>query len=71
MQNITFNAPTHLIEAARKAAQSQNSTLNAEFRQWWAQVYLARDRARAREDRAIVPSPQATGDAPSDGRKFT
>lgn len=37
MKNITLSADEHLIEWARQKAASENTTLNAEFRQWLAQ----------------------------------
>lgn len=37
MKNITLSANEDLIELARQKAQSQNTTLNAEFRIWLEQ----------------------------------
>ena len=34
MKNITLSADPELIEKAREAAKSQNTTLNAAFREW-------------------------------------
>ena len=34
MKNITFSADEHLIEAARRRASSENTTLNEQFRLW-------------------------------------
>jgi len=34
MKNITLSADEDLIEQARKVAESQNTTLNAAFREW-------------------------------------
>lgn len=34
MKNITLSADEDLIEQARKTAESQNTTLNAAFREW-------------------------------------
>ena len=34
LKNITFSANPELIEKARKIAEDNNSTLNAEFRRW-------------------------------------
>lgn len=34
MKNITLSADERLIKAAREKAQSNRTTLNAEFRQW-------------------------------------
>ncbi len=33
-RNITFSADAALIDAAREAARSQNTTLNEQFRLW-------------------------------------
>jgi tryptophan synthase beta subunit len=33
-RNITFSAEEELIKKARKKAQKENTTLNAEFREW-------------------------------------
>lgn len=38
MKNITFSADEDLIERARSVARAQQTTLNAVFRQWLAQV---------------------------------
>ncbi len=37
LQNITLSAEKVLIERARQRAETQNTTLNAEFRRWLAQ----------------------------------
>jgi hypothetical protein len=37
LQNITLSAEKDLIEQARRQAQTENSTLNAEFRRWLEQ----------------------------------
>ncbi len=34
LKNITLSAEKLLIESARKKAQSEHTTLNAQFRQW-------------------------------------
>jgi len=34
MKNITLSADADLIEKARRVAQSENTTLNAAFREW-------------------------------------
>ena len=34
MKNITLTADEELIEAARKRARSENTTLNEQFRRW-------------------------------------
>ncbi|MCY3857633.1 MAG: hypothetical protein OXG25_01850 [Gammaproteobacteria bacterium] len=42
MRNITLSADENLIEAARRCAASQNTTLNAQFRVWLAD-YVGRE----------------------------
>jgi hypothetical protein len=44
LQNITLSAEQKLIQQARQRAESENTTLNAEFRRWLAQ-YVERPRA--------------------------
>lgn len=34
MKNITLSADDHLIDAARKRAASEHTTLNEQFRRW-------------------------------------
>lgn len=36
LKNITFSAENTLIEQARRLAESENTTLNEEFRRWLA-----------------------------------
>ena len=43
MKNITLSADESIIEAARKQAQSENTTLNQQFRLWLAS-YAQRQR---------------------------
>jgi hypothetical protein len=67
MKNITLSAPEPLIEAARKRAVEEHTTLNAEFRNWlenYGQRRLAAQRAMEVLDRIA-------GYTGSDGRKFT
>ena len=69
MKNITFSAEEGLIEAARKTAQSQNTTLNDEFRRWLTEYVNAHAEARAEKAMQTIRELQAkysTG-----GRKFT
>ena len=47
MRNITLSADGNLIEAARRRAAAQRTTLNAEFRLWLAD-YVDRERQAAR-----------------------
>jgi hypothetical protein len=37
LKNITLSADEDLIRRARERAESENTTLNAEFRRWLAQ----------------------------------
>lgn len=67
MKNITLSAPEGLIEAARKRAQEQQTTLSAEFRQWLV-TYAQRDQTT---DRAQALMNKIGGYASSGGRKFT
>ena len=45
LKNITLSADKTLIERARKRAESESTTLNAEFRRWLAQ-YVERPRSK-------------------------
>jgi hypothetical protein len=45
MKNITLSADERLIEAARKRAQEERTTLNEQFRRWLAEYAGARTRA--------------------------
>ena len=38
MKNVTLSADESLIEAARKRASSEDTTLNEQFRQWLQQL---------------------------------
>ncbi len=42
LKNITLSAETNLIVKARKKAQREHTTLNAQFRQWLNR-YVSRD----------------------------
>lgn len=67
MKNITLSAPEPLIEAARKRAADEHTTLNAEFRNWlesYGQRKLAAQRAME-----IVEKISRYAD--SGGRKFS
>ncbi len=67
MKNITLSADESLIEAARRRAAAENTTLNAMFRKWLAD-YVDRQR-QAEKAMATIRQMQAlygTG-----GRKFT
>ena len=47
MKNITLSADEALIEAARRRAAAERTTLNAQFRLWLAD-YVERERQAAR-----------------------
>ena len=65
-RNITFSADEALIDAAREAARSENTTLNEQFR-LWLEGYARKRQA----DRAMETIQRIRGYASSDGRKFT
>jgi hypothetical protein len=44
MKKITLSASAELIEAARRRAWGEHTTLNAEFRRWLADYTLAKQR---------------------------
>jgi hypothetical protein len=52
MKNVTLSADEDLIEQARKVAESQNTTLNAAFREW-LEDYAARSGDVAAFDRVM------------------
>jgi dsDNA-specific endonuclease/ATPase MutS2 len=45
MKNITLSADEHLIEQARENTRRRNSTLNALFREWLADLAQQQERA--------------------------
>ena len=47
MKNVTLSADDDLIEAARRRATSERTTLNEQFRLWLAD-YVGRDRQAAK-----------------------
>lgn len=49
MKNITLSADPDLIQKAREAAKSENTTLNAAFREWLAS-YARKETVRAHEE---------------------
>ena len=65
-KNITFAADEALIEEARAAARSENTTLNAQFRLWLEQYARKRRAAKAMQTIAELQKKYSTG-----GRKFT
>ncbi len=52
MKNITLSADEDLIAQARKTAESQNTTLNAAFREW-LEDYASRSGDLAAYDRVM------------------
>ena len=52
MKNITLSADENLIEAARRRAVAEHTTLNAKFRLWLVD-YVGRERQAARAMRTI------------------
>lgn len=67
MKNVTLSADERLIEAARKRARAEQTTLNAEFRRWLEQYSAREDKVRAYESlMQELRSRVKTG-----GRKFT
>ena len=67
MKNITLSADESLIEAARKRASTENTTLNEQFRQWLKR-YAHRD-GQAEKAMQVIRELQASID--TGGRKFT
>ena len=45
MKNITLSADAHLIEAARRRAASERTTLNEQFRRWLSDYVGRRQQA--------------------------
>ena len=52
MRNITFSADEKLIEAARRRAAAQHTTLNAQFGLWLAD-YVGRERQAVQARRTV------------------
>ncbi|MDE0006158.1 MAG: hypothetical protein OXQ29_26000 [Rhodospirillaceae bacterium] len=52
MKNITLSADENLIEAARRLAVAEHTTLNAQFRLWLAD-YVGRERQADKAMRTI------------------
>ena len=67
MKNITLSVDEYLLEAAHKYAASENTTLNAKFRQW-LEDYTERQR---RADDEIMFIEEMRRKYPPCGRKFT
>jgi methylphosphotriester-DNA--protein-cysteine methyltransferase len=66
IRNITFSAEEELIEEAREAARTDNTTLNEQFRLWLEQ-YARKQRA----ERAMKLIAELQGKINTGGRKFT
>lgn len=66
MKNITFSVDERLLEAARKYAASENTTIDAKFRQW-LEDYIERQRT----DKAISTISALQDEICTTGRKFT
>ena len=67
MKNITLSVDEHLLKAAHKYAASENTTLNAKFRQW-LEDYIER---QERADRAVACIEELRCKYPPRDRKFT
>ncbi len=67
MKNITLSAEENLIEAARRRAVAERTTLNAKFRLWLAD-YVGRER---QAERAMEVIRELQGELRTGGRKFT
>ena len=70
MKNITLSADKQLIEKARQKAQSQNSTLNAEFRLWLAQ-YTSSDSDAEQRVQRYLNLMEELSDVNTGGHTFT
>ena len=67
MKNITLSANEHLIEAARRRAANEHTTLNAKFREWLEDYVQRQQRAEKAMD--FIREMRKTVRA--GGRKFT
>ena len=67
MKNITFSADENLIEAARRQAIAEHSTLNKQFR-LWLESYVRREQRAAEAMRVIR---ELQGRITTGGRRFT
>ena len=66
MRNITLSADANTIDAARQRAESEHTTLNAEFRKW-----LDRYARRHQANRAMNSVRELRAKYTTGGRKFT
>jgi chromosomal replication initiation ATPase DnaA len=67
MKNITLSADEKLVEAARKRARAEHTTLNEEFRRWLADYAQGKQRA----DEAMAVVERLREYVRTGGRKFT
>ena len=67
LKNITLSADENLIEAARRRAVTERTTLNAQFRLWLAD-YVGREHQAARVAAVLR---ELRGSISTGGRKFT
>ena len=67
MKNIAFSVDERLLEAARKYAASENTTIDAKFRQW-LEDYTER---QERTDKAAACIEEMRRKYPPRDRKFT
>ncbi|MDE2845548.1 MAG: hypothetical protein OXO51_02445 [Gemmatimonadota bacterium] len=67
MKNITFSADENLIEAARRQAITEHTTLNEQFR-LWLKNYVRREHRAAEAMRVIH---ELQGSITTGGRKFS
>ncbi len=67
MKNITFSADENLIEAARRQAVAEHTTLNEQFR-LWLKNYVRREHRAAEAMRVIR---ELQGSITTGGRKFS
>ena len=67
VKKITFSADENLIEAARRRAVEEHTTLNEQFR-LWLRNYVGREQQVARAMRTIR---ELQGTLFTGGRKFT
>lgn len=67
MKNITLSASEHLIDAARRRAVSEHTTLNEQFRSWLEEYAGCQQQASA----ALETVRTLRGSLSTGGRKFT
>ncbi len=67
MKNVTLSADENLIEAARRRAVSEHTTLNEQFR-LWLKNYVRREQQAAEAVRVMR---ELQGSIFTGGRKFT